>query len=154
MRNRSQNEQSVLNHLTRHGEWSARHRRVLTTAYSPKASWGRATGEKSWVFSAFLTFSTKNLQFKFPKSNLAKPTSQVISINIKALKTIFNWAKILEFKGQARHGELYCSPREQLRGTRHGERSQNPHGFRPKTHQTCQFSPIKPLIHLQCRPRG
>jgi len=109
----------------------------------------------------FWHFSPKILIFKLSKSNLTKPTSQVISINIRALKTIIIWAKVLKFKGQARHGELCCSPREQQRGTRHGEwslatgeRSQNPHGFRPKLTKTSPISPIKPLIHQQCCPRG
>ena len=72
---------STLNSLLANGELGASCRREILGA-----------------LGLFDIFHQKIFIFKFPKSNLAKPTSQVISINIKALKTIFNWAKILKLR--------------------------------------------------------
>jgi len=67
--------------------WSAR-LASSTGGLLALASWGRTESEQYWVLSAFFTFSSKIVNYKFPRSNLILKTYLITLIYIKALKTI------------------------------------------------------------------
>ena len=74
--------------VTRHGEYICSPQASTHIRSLAKGELGASWRREILGASAFLTFSPKILIFKLSKSNLIKPTSQVISINIRALKTI------------------------------------------------------------------